>query len=169
MRTPNDNDALTWINEQGESITESQYQILKAAECIPETHALQRRSDHHDLVRKAVEIVLKEEKLVGGQLGRPSGARFRAYTRLKHYSDEMKNTVFHSEELAKALDEIYRFPLLQTATDSLNRQLRIGVNDEQLAQLLIALREEDKLCNIHEQEQNGEPQIICSLGLAGPS
>ena len=164
MRTPNDNDALAWINEQGESITESQYQILKAAECIPETPALQRRADHHDLVRTAVEIVLKEEKSVGGQLGRPSGARFRAYTRLKRYSDEMKNTVFHSEELAKALDEIYRFPLLQTATDSINRQLRIGVADEQLAQLVIALREEDKLCNIHEQEQNGEPQIICSMG-----
>ncbi|CAN5462442.1 hypothetical protein BH20ACI3_BH20ACI3_34960 [soil metagenome] len=166
MRTPNDNDALAWINEQGESITESQYQILKAAECVPETPALQRRADHHDLVRTAVEIVLKEEKSVGGQLGRPSGARFRAYTRLKHYSDEMKNTVFHSEELAKALDEIYRFPLLQTATDSINRQLRIGVSDEQLAQLVTALREENKLCDIHEEEWADEPQIICSLGLA---
>lgn len=166
MRTPNDNDALGWINEQGESITESQYEILKAAECNSETPALQRRGDHHDLVRSAVEIVLKEEKSVGGQLGRPSGARFRAYTRLKHYADEMKNTVFHSEELTKALDEIYRFPLLQAATDSINRQLRIGVADEQLAQLVVALREEDKLCNIHEQEQNGEPQIICSMGLA---
>lgn len=166
MRTPNDNDALAWINEQGESITESQYQILKAAECFPETPALQRRADHHDLVRTAVEIVLKEEKSVGGQLGRPSGARFRAYTRLKHYSDEMKNTVFHSEELAKALDEIYRFPLLQTATDSINRQLRIGVSDEQLAQLVTALREENKLCDIHEEERADEPQIICSLGLA---
>ena len=37
--------------------------------------------------------------------------------------------------------------------------------DEQLAQLVIALREEDKLCNIHEEEQNGEPRIICSKGL----
>ena len=45
----------------------------------------------------------------------------------------------------------------QSATDSLNRQLRIGVTDEQLAQLVVALREEDKLCNIHEEEQNGEP------------
>ncbi len=74
MRTPNDNDALTWIDKNGDSITESQYQILKAAECAPETPALQRQTDHHDLVRKAVEIVLKEEKSVGGQLGRPSGA-----------------------------------------------------------------------------------------------
>ena len=36
---------------------------------------------------------------------------------------------------------------------------------ESITELVIALREEDKLCNIHEKEQNGEPQIICSMGL----
>jgi len=167
MRTANDNDALVWMNGKSESITESQYQILKAAECLPDAKALPRRADHHSLVRAAVEFVLKEEKSIGGQLGRPSGARFRTYTRLKRYAEEIKGTLFESQELIKAIDEIYRYPLMQSATDSLNRQLRIGVSDEQLAQLVIALREEDKLCNIHEQEQNGEPQIICSMGLAG--
>jgi SNF2 family DNA or RNA helicase len=165
MRTANDNDALMWMNEHGESITESQFQILKAAECLPESKPLSRRDDHHSLVRSAVEFVLKEEKAIGGQLGRPSGARFRTYTRLKRYAEEIKGTLFESQELIKAIDEIYRYPLLQSATDSLNRQLRIGVTDEQLGQLVIALREEDKLCNIHEEEQNGEPQIICSMGL----
>jgi len=165
MRTANDNDALIWMNEQGESITESQFQILKAAECLPQTKPLPRRDDHHSLVRNAVEFVLKEEKSIGGQLGRPSGARFRTYTRLKRYADDIKGTIFESQELIKAIDDIYRYPLLQSATDLLNRQLRIGVTDEQLAQLVSALREEDKLCNIHEEEQNGEPQIICSMGL----
>lgn len=165
MRTANDNDALVWMNEHGESITESQFQILKAAECLPETKALARRADHHELVRNAVEFVLKEEKSIGGQLGRPSGARYRTYTRLKRYAEEIRGTIFESQELVKAIDEIFRYPLLQSATDSLNRQLRIGVTDEQLAQLVVALREEDKLCNIHEEAQNGEPQIICSMGL----
>ncbi len=116
-------------------------------------------------MRSAVEFILKEEKSIGGQLGRPSGARFRTYTRLKRYHEDIKGTIFESQELVKAIDEMFRYPLLQSATDSLNRQLRIGVTDEQLAQLVVALREEDKLCNIHEQEQNGEPQIICSMGL----
>jgi SNF2 family DNA or RNA helicase len=165
MRTANDNDALVWMNEHGESITESQFQILKAAECLPETKAVPRRTDHHSLVRGAVEFVLKEEKSIGGQLGRPSGARFRTYTRLKRHAEYIKGTVFESQELVKAIDEIFRYPLLQSATDSLNRQLRIGVTDEQLAQLVVALREEGKLCNTHEQEQNVEPQIICSMGL----
>ena len=165
MRTPSDNDALAWIGKGGEPISTSQYQILKAAECRRETPALPRRGDHHDLVRKAVEIVLKDEKSIGGQLGRPSGARHKTFTRLKRYAEEVKGTIFESQELIKALDEIYRYPLLQSATDSLNRQLRISASEEQLAQLVVALREDNKLCNIHNDEQTRDPQIICSLGL----
>jgi len=48
----------------------------------------------------------------------------------------------------------------------LNRQLKAGVSEEQLAALVISLREEDKLAIVNEDEQlNKEPQIICSLGL----
>jgi len=165
MRTPSDNDALAWIGADAKPISTSQYQILKAAECAPTTPALPRRSDHHDLVREAVETVLKDEKSIGGQLGRPSGARHKTFTRLKRYAEDVKGTIFESQELLKALDEIYRYPLLQSATDSLNRQLRISVSDDQLASLVVALREENRLCNIHDDEQAREPQIICSLGL----
>ena len=35
-----------------------------------------------------------------------------------------------------------------------------------LAQRVIDLREEDRLCIIHEEEESQEPRIICSLGLA---
>ena len=101
-RTANDNDALLWVNEQGESISESQFQILKAAECLPETKPLPRRADHHSLVRSAVEFVLKEEKSIGGQLGRPSGARSRTYTRLKRYAEDVKGTIFESQEASRA-------------------------------------------------------------------
>jgi hypothetical protein len=60
---------------------------------------------------------------VGRQLGRPSGARFRTYERLKGYADEVKGTLFESQELLKAIDQIYRYPLRQAAVDALNRQL----------------------------------------------
>lgn len=56
-------------------------------------------------------------------------------------------------------------PLLPALKDTLNRQLHGGVVDETLAQLVIALRDEDRLCLIHEEEHAQEPQIICSLGL----
>ncbi len=166
LRTAEGNDALAWVDKDGKNVTESQFEILKAAECRPETPALARQENHHDLVRKAVEFIAAEEKSVGGQLGRPSGARFRTYERLKRYAEQVRGTLFDTPQLAKAIEEIYRFPLRQSATDTLNRQLRAGIADDKLAELVMALRDDDRLCVVHEEEQSGEPQIICSLGLA---
>jgi len=165
LRTAEGNDALAWIDKQGQAVTESQFAILQAAACLPDTPALPRQDTHHELVQKGVELIVKEEKSVGGQLGRPSGARFRTYERLKHHADHVKGTLFESQELLKVIDEIYRYPLRQSAVDTLNRQLRSGISDEALAQLVIALRDEDRLCLIHEEEETQEPRIICSMGL----
>jgi superfamily II DNA or RNA helicase len=166
LRTAEGNDALAWVDRSGNNVTESQFEILKAAECSADTPPLERQPNHHDLVRKAVEFVVSEEKSVGGQLGRPSGARFRTYERLKRYADQVKDTLFQSPELLKAIEEIYRFPLRQSATDTVNRQLRAGIPDDKLADLILALRDDGRLCLIQEDEQSAEPQIICSLGLS---
>ena len=46
MRTAQNVDALAWVNEQGESVTESQYAILHAAaECTPNTPAEPRAAE----------------------------------------------------------------------------------------------------------------------------
>ncbi len=168
LRTAEGNDALAWVDKYGNNVTESQFEILKAAACAPDAPALPRQHNHHDLVRKGVDFIVTEEKSVGGQLGRPSGARFRTYERLKRHAEHVKGTLFEPPELAKAIEEIYRFPLRQSATDTLNRQLRAGITDEKLAELVMALRDDDRLCLVHDEEQSDEPQIICSLGL-GPA
>ena len=166
LRTAEGNDALAWVDKDGKNVTQSQFEILKAAECSPATPALLRQDSHHDLVRKGIDFVVADEKSVGGQLGRPSGARFRTYERLKRHAEQIKSSLFAPPDLAKAIEEIYRFPLRQSATDTLNRQLRAGISDEKLAELVLALRDDDRLCLVHEEEHSAEPQIICSLGLA---
>ncbi len=166
MRTADGNDALTWIDKEEKSVTESQFAILRAAECPPDTQAIPRDERHHELVQKGVELIMEEEKSIGGQLGRPSGARFRTYERLKRYAEEVKGTLFESQDLLKAIDDIYRFPLRPVAIDTLNRQLRSGIPDDTLAQLVITLRKEGRLCVIHEEDITHEPRIICSMGLS---
>jgi hypothetical protein len=74
----------------------------------------------------------------------------------------------HTLDLRKAIDEIYRFPLQQSATDQLNRQMKNSNDIQQLAQLAMALREEGRLCLVQEEAVSQEPRIICSLGLSGP-
>lgn len=165
LRTAEDNDALAWLDEHGHNVTQSQLEILNAATCEPDTPAIPREDHHHELVGSAVRMIFAEEKAVGGQLGRPSGARFRTYERLKGYLGEVEGTLFDTRELAAAVDEIYRFPLRPTAVDTLNRQLRAGVSDAQLGELVVALRDEGRLVLMQEEVEEHEPQIICSLGL----
>lgn len=172
MHTADGNDALTWIDKEGNSVTESQFAILRAAECTPDEPAIPRQDRHHELVRKGVELIMEEEKLIGGQLGRPSGARFRTFERLKHFiqSTGEKRNLFLGDEfirsVEKAVNEIYRYPLRQLAVDTLNRQLRSGISDEELAILVVKLRKDGRLCIIQEEEVTHEPRIICSMGLA---
>jgi hypothetical protein len=166
MRTAEGNDSLAWIDREGTSVTQSQLAILKAAECGPDTTALTRQEKHHELVEAGVRHMVNEEKSIGGQLGRPSGARFRVYERLKAYAAHVEGTLFATQDVAKAIDDVYRYPLQQIAADTLNRQLRSGISDSQLADLVIALRGEARLCRIEEETETQEPQIICSLGLS---
>jgi len=168
LRTAQDNDALAWIGKDGKSVTESQFTILKAAECLPSTPALPRDPRHHQLVQQGVELIVREEKTTGGQLGRSSGARYKVYERLKFYSSEVAGTLLQSPELLKAIDDLYRYPLRSSTSDTLNRRLKAGITDEALAEMVINLRADDRLCQIDDEQQAREPQIICSLGLQNP-
>ena len=165
IRTGQENDALAWIDQDGQSVTESQFAILQAAACKPDTEALPPLEEHHRLVEAAARLIVTEERSIGGQLGRPSGARFRTYERLKDYASEVEGTLLNTPQLKQVIEAIYRYPLRQIATDTLNRQLRSSIPNEALAELVIDLWETDRLCIIEEERQTRAPQIVCSLGL----
>lgn len=172
LRTTQDNDALAWLGADGKSVTQSQFTILKAAACAADTPALPRAENHHELTRQGMAHIAEEEKSFGGALGRPSGARFKTYERLKRWREQQgdKRDLFITDDylrrLDKALEDIYRYPLYQSATDTLNRQIKAGINDHELIDLVFALREDGRLCMVDEQDQQREPKLICSLGLA---
>jgi hypothetical protein len=168
MKTAEGNDALALIDRQGTSVTQSQLAILRMAQCEPDTPAIPRDPQHHALVAQGAKHILEEEKSSGGQLGRPSGARFRTYERLKRHAQAVKGTLFESQDLVNAIDQVYRYPLRQAAIDQLNRQLKSGVDDQQLADLVVALYQDERLCLVHDNEADWEPQIICSMGIFQP-
>lgn len=165
MNSSEGNDSLAWIDKDGKSVTESQFSILKAASCLISTPALPKDEKHHDIVKQGVELIVKENKYIGGQLGKPSGARAKTYERLKKYASEIKGTFFESNELLELIDEIYKYPLYSSAIDTLNRQIKSNITDQQLSDLVISLRNDGRLSIIPEEGQINEPRIICSLGL----
>ena len=166
IRTGEDNDALAWMDRDGKSVTESQFAILQAAACTSEIAALSPLEEHHHLVREAAGLIISEGRSVGGQLGRPSGARFRTYERLKDYASEVRDTLFDTPQLGQVIEVIYRYPLRSAATDTLNRQLRSSISNQDLAELVIGLWEDGRLCIAEKEREMQEPKIICSLGLA---
>ncbi|ABL01261.1 helicase-related protein [Pelobacter propionicus] len=165
-RTAEDNDFLVWLNEQGNVITQSQKIILDATACSHDTPALHRLEHHHDLVAKGLDLIKDTESSATGTLGKKSSVRYRVFMHLDRYIKANEGTLFVTSELKRAVDDIFKFPLKELARETIGRHLKTGVSDEGLADLVISLRDDDKLCIVEEEEfHNREPQIICSMGL----
>jgi superfamily II DNA or RNA helicase len=165
VKSPEGNDHLAWVGANGKVVTESQFAVLRAAECEPGTPAMPRLEHHHDLVANGLHLATAQDKAVGGGLGRPSSPRRRAYERLKPYASEQMKTLFRDEELERALDDMYQRPLLETSSDLLNRLMRSGVNEEELAGAVKSLREEGRLTYAEDDATLREPRVVCSMGL----
>ncbi len=165
VKSPEGNDHLAWVGANGKTVTESQFTVLRAAECEPDAPAVPRLPQHHDLVATGLQLAVSQDKAVGGGLGRPSSPRRRAYERLKPYATEQMQTLFRDEELERALDDMYQRPLLETAADLLNRLMRSGVNDTELAEAVKSLREEGRLTYAEDDAALREPRVVCSMGL----
>lgn len=172
IRTPDDSDSLARVDHEGKIITQSPKAILDTAECGPDEIALDKEDWHHDVVAKGVAHLMQEEGTTHGALGRPSGARFKAYDRLKQLlktQGDSRDLFFTDEtvhDIEKAIDDIYKYPLFQSATDTINRQLKFGVSDKDFAKIVIGFRAEGRLSMIQDKDNiRPDMKIICSMGL----
>lgn len=169
IRTPQDHDALLWLDADGKAVTESLVRVFRQAKCTPDQVAVPRRADHHTLVSKAIKIVEEERKVLqAGQLGSRRGARYRTYERLQDYLRHREGDLFLTDQVRSTIQAIFDHPMTTDAVDKLNRQLRSSISDDDLAALVTQLHKDDRLVvvNLHE-ETSREPRILCSLGLAG--
>ena len=166
-KTPQNNDVLTQLDTKGKIITQSQFTILKTAECDPEEPALPRFRRHHELVKEAVKVASQEESSTGGSLGRKTGIKYQTYMKVLRFIEENEGTLFVTLDHKKALDEIYKNPLREYAKDVISKQLKSGISDHDLADLLVSLRNDGKLCIFETEKTHHKKltQIICSMGL----
>jgi superfamily II DNA or RNA helicase len=168
LRYPDGIDALVHVDDGGRLVSQSLTAAFSRATCSPDTPALERMPNHYDLVESCVQHATREVSSLGGHLGTLRSSARKAYERLKTFRERARRGPnLFSSELAKRLEPafqaLFRFPLRERARDSLGRQMRLGITDEGLAEMLIRLHEEDRLVNAEEERETPEPQILCSL------
>ena len=159
------NDALAWVDERARASPSRSSPSSGPPHCAPDTPALPRHDEPPRAGRKGVELIVDEEKTVGGQLGRPSGARFRTYERLKRYADAVKGTLFDTPELRQR----HRGDLPLPAAPVRHRHAQPPAHAA--ASPIRAWPSSSSPCATRaacasstRTSKTQEPQIICSLG-----
>ncbi|MDD9875404.1 MAG: C-terminal helicase domain-containing protein, partial [Gammaproteobacteria bacterium] len=165
IKTRHNQHTLARINDAGEVVSMSQSKMLAQLACAPDEPRAQPAAHHHDLVAAAVRHVKEGHAGLGGQLGGQNSIRHRVYNKMKFHLQALSDSVFDSQALRKAVDLIYNHPLKETARDRLVRQLRAGIENDELAAMVVRLAAEDELCAMPKAGEPDEPRIICSMGL----
>jgi superfamily II DNA or RNA helicase len=176
LKFPDGADALLRVDAHGNLVSQSLSGIFRAAACAPDTPALARTEDHHDLVARCVEIAAEEQTAFGGQLGSLRSVRRKLWDRLDRYrklqhASPIPFTPQVLEKLEPVIDLIWRFPLKRSAQDAISRQMRLGITDEALVDLVLRRAADESLCEVTDTDpaEAAEPRLICSLGLVVPT
>lgn len=171
-RTANDFDVLTWLDSDGNVVSQSQQRIMQVLACHPDTPCAPPLENHHDLVSEALEKI-KEQTVnnTGGVLGNRFSTRYRIVDLLNHYYEQPTTLFFgedRREELKYAIDDIYNYPLQGNAKFNIGRMLKNSgrAADDDIVDYVLELRRNGQLCVIADEDiETKENQIICSMGL----
>lgn len=190
LRYPDGTDALIRVDEQGNLVSQSLSAIFRTIACSPDTPALERAENHHELVARCVQIATQEQETSGGQLGSLRSVRRKLWERLNQYRQSLQAHPRHGtpypdpqhpkghgmpcpdalQQLDAVLNLLWHYPLKSSAQEAISRQMRLGISDSDLLNLVARRAEEGSLCEVPKEETSEppEPQIICSLGLVKP-
>lgn len=178
LRFPDGTDAMVRVADDGTLVSQSIAATFRAVACGPDTPALPKAANHHDLVAAGLAAALEEQTTFGGQLGSLRSTRRQVFERLSRCREahQRRPTLFSPpflEGLPPTLDALRQFPLKDTARTALTQQLRLGVSDDHLAELVMRMYIEDRLVVVSESADADasppDPQIVCSMGLVSIS
>ena len=168
-KTHNDFDVLTWLDKEGNVVSQSQKRILNEMQCSAEEKCLEPLDNHHELVSQAVESMKQETTSIGGIIGNKLSTRYRILMLLEKFY-EKENTLFFSQEMKQELkfviDDMYNYPLLESSKFTLGRMLRSGNSPDDIVECILDMHKHNNLCRIDEEKNDSKaPSIICSMGL----
>lgn len=169
-RTANDFDVLTWLDTEGNVVSQSQSRILRAMACNINTEAIDPLDNHHELVARAIDVAREQgvANSTGGILGgrnTPRHRTIRLLERVYEYETDMFYTQERKDTIKLVIDEIYNHPLLETARIAIAQIFRSGAQEQDIVDYVIELSKSDSLCRNDDRTGHHDPTIICSLGI----
>ena len=166
-RTKSDNDVLVWLNADGGVESQSPTKIFKALACSDKTPKLQPLPYHHDLVAKALSSIKNEQAVAVGMLGSKSSTKYRIFAILQNRLKENMMPLFE-QNLKAAADQIYSYPMKETAKNALGKMLQKHLPVDDIIQAVLEFHKDGELCVVPE-DSDASPlsaRIICSMGLS---
>ena len=93
---------------------------------------------------------------------------FIQFYRIKAYYQNPPTLFFSQEKkdlLKLAIDDIYNYPLLESAKFTLGRMLRTSTSDD-IVDCVLEMRKNFNFCRVEEDSNSHkDPSIICSMGI----
>ena len=170
-RTYNDFDVLSWMDVNGNVISNSQKRILFAMSCDFEERPQPKLENHHEIVRQAVDNIHIDNTTSAGTLGRRFSTRYKIWTLLEDYYNTHPLTLLYTQEMKNvvklAANDIYQFPLKEGTSFTLGRMLRNHRTNDEIIEYIIEVYKNNQFCRIEEDPEtsNREAQILCTLGI----
>ena len=144
-------DAFASSDDTGERIL-TPLEALGVFRADPDTPTASQRADHFEREKVLVQGTLKTETIAAGNL---KGVRKWAWQRLG-------GTVF-GQKATDALDALHAQPLTEHATMRLTQARKNSYSDDDLADLINQLHDEDRL--VIGSTDHDAIKIVCSLGV----
>lgn len=162
-------DLLLRAGPGGELVSQSATMVFRAAACGPDTPPRPPRADHFGLVQRAITQALAEGPDTGGQLGPAHSPRRRLYDLLGQALDDLPHGSEERARVARAREDVYRYPLTAATREGLRRQLRFGRSPLEIARWAAERAADGRLVAPAPEDGPAEVEVVCSLGLREPA
>ncbi len=166
-RTQSDNDILVWLNSAGKIESQSFSKLFDALACTVTTPKLEPLSNHHELVASAVSSVKNAQAVSMGVLGSKASTKYRIFSILQNRLKENLMPLFE-QNLKAAADQIYTFPMKETAKNALGKMLQKHIPVDDIIQTVLEFYKTNELCIVPDEDEaaHHSAKIICSMGLS---
>lgn len=151
-------DSVVFADRAGDAAPIAPIQALVLTAASPSTPMQTALPGHLDLLAGCVDRVADTKQ---GQTGMLSGVRKRVYEQLQDH-ERVAEGIFADREARAVVDELYRRPLTQTASQKLDARLRDKSDD--LLELVLALAADGSLLVDDAELVGGELSIVASVG-----